>query len=130
MRAKLGDSDQRVRVSSGSTMEHAAAAGPGKPDHLTATEARPAGARRRAPWSSSWLSATAASLVAVGLGGAALLVWWALAFHPAHARLWMVPAGLVLLGTPVLAWLSLLASDPCGRQAPPAPPAAGEYSSA
>ncbi|KAM0824828.1 hypothetical protein ACQ4PT_069949 [Festuca glaucescens] len=56
---------------------------------------------------------TAVCLVVVGLGGAALLVWWALAFHSAHARLWMVPAGLVLLGTPILAWLSLLASDPC-----------------
>lgn len=95
-------------------------AGPEKPEHAGAL-------RRAAPW--SWLSATAAGLVAVGLGGAALLVWWALAFHPAHARLWMVPAGLVLLGTPVLAWLSLLASDPCGRQAPaPAPDSAADTS--
>ncbi|CAL5030465.1 unnamed protein product [Urochloa decumbens] len=74
------------------------------------------------PW--SWL----AGLVAVGLGGAALLVWWALAFHPANARLWMVPAGLVLLGTPVMAWLSLLASGPRGRQA--SPPGAAAYTSA
>jgi hypothetical protein len=52
--------------------------------------------------------------VAIGLGGAALLVWWVLAFHPANARLWMVPAGLVLLGTPILAWLSLcLYAGPC-----------------
>ncbi|KAK8449441.1 hypothetical protein SEVIR_7G219900v4 [Setaria viridis] len=82
--------------------------------------------RRAAPWPR--VSATAAGLVAVGLGGAALLVWWALAFHPAHARLWMVPAGLVLLGTPVMAWLSLLASGPCGRQPSP-PPGAGAYAS-
>uniref|UniRef100_A0A0E0EXB4 Uncharacterized protein n=1 Tax=Oryza meridionalis TaxID=40149 RepID=A0A0E0EXB4_9ORYZ len=67
------------------------------------------------------LAATAASLVAVGLGGAALLVWWVLTFHPANARLWMVPAGLVLLGTPILAWLSLcLYAGPCAavRDAP------------
>ncbi|KAF8702547.1 hypothetical protein HU200_032930 [Digitaria exilis] len=75
------------------------------------------GARRAAPW--SWL----AGLVAVGLGGAALLVWWALAFHPANARLWMVPAGLVLLGTPILAWFSVLASGPTS-------PGAGAYASA
>ncbi|PNT61699.1 hypothetical protein BRADI_5g19060v3 [Brachypodium distachyon] len=79
----------------------AAAAGPGQ---------KPAAAAGKAPSLSSSVVATAASLVAVGLGGAALLVWWALAFHPAHARLWMVPAGLVLLGTPILAWLSLFAS--------------------
>ncbi|CAL5015320.1 unnamed protein product [Urochloa decumbens] len=110
-------------------MEPAEAAGrPEKPQnghgHPEATtravdEAAP---RRAAPW--SWL----AGLVAVGLGGAALLVWWALAFHPANARLWMVPAGLVLLGTPVMAWLSLLASGPRGRQA--SPPGAAAYTSA
>ncbi|KAJ1272352.1 hypothetical protein BS78_06G195300 [Paspalum vaginatum] len=98
------------------------AAGPEKPDQPGATEAA---MRRAAP--RSWLSTAAGGLVAVGLGGAALLVWWALAFHPANARLWMVPAGLVLLGTPVLAWLSILASGPGGRQAPP--PDATAYSS-
>ena len=110
-----------------STMEPAA--GPDeKPDQAgatrvvavdAATDTEAAAMRRAAPWSWAWLSATAAGLVAVGLGGAALLVWWALAFHPANARLWMVPAGLVLLGTPVLAWLSLLASGPGGRPPPP-----------
>ena len=92
-----------------------AAAAPGKP-----------AATAKSSSSFSSVAATAACLVTVGLGGAALLVWWALAFHPAHARLWMVPAGLVLLGTPVLAWLSLLASDPCrccGR-GPAEPPSA------
>ncbi|TVT99710.1 hypothetical protein EJB05_54910, partial [Eragrostis curvula] len=99
-------------------MEPATAAGPAKPNHPGASPTRAGAAVWRAPW--SCVSATAASLVTVGLGGAALLVWWALAFHPANARLWMVPAGLVLLGTPILAWLSLFASDPCGRhQAPP-----------
>ncbi|CAN6229266.1 unnamed protein product [Urochloa humidicola] len=111
-------------------MEPAAAAGrlPEKvPDrHEAARAVDEPTLRRAAPW--SWL----AGLVAVGLGGAALLVWWALAFHPANARLWMVPAGLVLLGTPVMAWLSLLASGPRARQASltPPPPGAAAYTSA
>jgi hypothetical protein len=117
-------------------MEPAAAAAgwpvkvPGHDDPEAAAHAVDAAAeaalRRAAPW--SLVYATVAGLVAVGLGGAALLVWWALAFHPAHARLWMVPAGLVLLGTPVMAWLSLLASGPCGCQcqaSPPLPPPPG-----
>uniref|UniRef100_A0A0E0DHH6 Uncharacterized protein n=1 Tax=Oryza meridionalis TaxID=40149 RepID=A0A0E0DHH6_9ORYZ len=76
----------------------AAAAGPGKAGHHNAGDFHAVAAGGVAPpaettrWPS--LAATAASLVAVGLGGAALLVWWALAFHPANARLWMVPAGL------------------------------------
>ena len=108
-------------------MEPAAAAGqPEKPpDHPEAARGRAdtAALRRAAsPW--SWLSAAAAGLVAVGLGGAALLVWWALAFHPAHQQLWMVPVGLVLLGTPLVAWLSLFASGAgrwLGRPPAPAP---------
>ncbi|KAG8065922.1 hypothetical protein GUJ93_ZPchr0004g40399 [Zizania palustris] len=106
-------------------MEPAAAAGPLKPSHhehhhaaaFHAAAAETPSATARASPCSSTLPATAASLVAVGLGGAALLVWWALAFHPANARLWMVPAGLVLLGTPILAWISLYASGPCGAAA-------------
>ncbi|RLN43083.1 hypothetical protein C2845_PM01G00400 [Panicum miliaceum] len=54
--------------------------------------------------------AAAAAVAGVGLAGAGVLVWWALAFHPAHQQLWMVPVGLVLLGTPLVAWLSLFAS--------------------
>jgi hypothetical protein len=111
-------------------MEPATAAGP--PTQKTSHPAGVTGAgaaMRRAPW--SILSATVVSLVAVGLGGAALLVWWVLAFHQANAQLWMVPAGLVLLGTPVMVWLSLFASDDlCSRQATPPPPAADEYTSA
>nr|CAB3485505.1 unnamed protein product [Digitaria exilis] len=100
-------------------MEPAAATNPAQklPGHGHTEQAVDAAAavRRAAPW--SWL----AGLVAVGLGGAALLVWWALAFHPANARLWMVPAGLVLLGTPILAWFS-------GPS--PTSPGAGAYASA
>ncbi|KAM0876887.1 hypothetical protein ACQ4PT_035879 [Festuca glaucescens] len=69
-------------------------------------------------------SLVAASLVAVGLVGGALLVWWAVAFHRANARLWMVPAGLVLLGTPLVAWLSVFASGPCDRYSSRVPPPA------
>lgn len=113
MHTNLGPRTPRpFQVTSGS-ME-AATARPHKPNHTTATTDNAAKAKAVAT-SFSFLAATAASLVAVCLGGAALLVWWALAFHPANARLWMVPAGLVLLGTPILAWLSLCASDACGR---------------
>ncbi|OEL37615.1 hypothetical protein BAE44_0001364 [Dichanthelium oligosanthes] len=51
-----------------------------------------------------------AAAAGVGLAGAGVLVWWAVAFHPTHEQLWMVPVGLVLLGTPLVAWLSLFAS--------------------
>ncbi|KAL6648882.1 hypothetical protein ACP70R_013106 [Stipagrostis hirtigluma subsp. patula] len=75
--------------------------------------------------------AAAAGIAAVGLAGAGVLVWWAVAFHPTHEQLWMVPVGLVLLGTPLLAWLSLFASGACrwvgrlrdGADQPPVSPA-------
>ncbi|KAG8073276.1 hypothetical protein GUJ93_ZPchr0006g40946 [Zizania palustris] len=54
-----------------------------------------------------------AGVAATGLAGAAVLVWWVVAFHPAHEQLWMVPVGLVLLGTPLITWLSLFASGAC-----------------
>ncbi|RCV07766.1 hypothetical protein SETIT_1G272100v2 [Setaria italica] len=67
----------------------------------------------QAPSSSPAAAAVTASLLAAaGLGGVALLAWWAAAFRRANAMLWMVPAGLVLLGTSLLAWLSVLASGP------------------
>ncbi|KAF8780457.1 hypothetical protein HU200_001581 [Digitaria exilis] len=61
-----------------------------------------------APQRSAW--AAAVGVAGVGLAGAGVLVWWAVAFHPARQQLWMVPVGLVLLGTPLVAWLSLFAS--------------------
>ncbi|WVZ55288.1 hypothetical protein U9M48_005968 [Paspalum notatum var. saurae] len=64
--------------------------------------------RSAEPRAARW--AAAAGVAGVGLAGAGVLVWWAVAFHPAHQQLWMVPVGLVLLGTPLLAWLSLFAS--------------------
>jgi Putative AtpZ or ATP-synthase-associated len=54
-----------------------------------------------------------ASLLLLGLGGAALLIWWALEFHPSNEQLWMVPVSLVLLGTPMIAWLSIFTSSAC-----------------
>jgi hypothetical protein len=57
--------------------------------------------------------AATAGIACVGLAGAGVLVWWAVAFHPTHEQLWMVPVGLVLLGTPLIAWLSLFASGAC-----------------
>ncbi|KAF7062090.1 hypothetical protein CFC21_068728 [Triticum aestivum] len=69
-----------------------------------------------AGWAWSWACcAVAAGVAAVGLAGAGVLVWWAVAFHPAREQLWMVPVGLVLLGTPLVAWLSLFASGACRR---------------
>uniref|UniRef100_A0A0D9VP01 Uncharacterized protein n=1 Tax=Leersia perrieri TaxID=77586 RepID=A0A0D9VP01_9ORYZ len=71
-----------------------------------------AGEGMRVTWS---CMAVAAGVAATGVAGAAVLVWWAVVFHPAHEQLWMVPVGLVLLGTPLVAWLSLFASGACRR---------------
>ncbi|KAF7090448.1 hypothetical protein CFC21_093196 [Triticum aestivum] len=100
---------------------------PQPPDALARDRAG-AVAAAAATWPApAWASTSllAAGQVAVGLGGVALLVWWAVAFHRANARLWMVPAGLVLLGTPLVAWLSVLASGPCDRSRAPPPAALG-----
>ncbi|CAM0944751.1 unnamed protein product [Alopecurus aequalis] len=105
-----------------------AAAGTRKPPPLTALASDPTGAvaAAAAPQASALsLSLVAAGLVAVSIGGGALLVWWVVAFHRANARLWMVPVGLVLLGTPVVACLSVFASGPCERSGVPPPAAVG-----
>ncbi|KAM0904410.1 hypothetical protein ACQ4PT_018021 [Festuca glaucescens] len=74
-----------------------------------------AAAAEESAWSSWAFRAAVAGVAAAGLAGAGVLVWWAVVFHPATRQLWMVPVGLVLLGTPLLAWLSLFASSP-GRR--------------
>ncbi|XP_062192184.1 uncharacterized protein LOC133895710 [Phragmites australis] len=51
-------------------------------------------------------------LAAAAMVGAALLAWWALAFHPSYAQLWMVPLGLVLACTPVVVGVALHFSAP------------------
>ena len=43
--------------------------------------------------------------------GGATLVWWGIYYHPTNQQLWMVPFGLVVLGTPVVASVSILASE-------------------
>ncbi|KAL6847639.1 hypothetical protein ACP4OV_022665 [Aristida adscensionis] len=81
--------------------------------HVVAMEVR-GGEEGKEEEGATWgCGATAAGVAAVGLAGAGVLVWWAVAFHPARQQLWMVPVGLVLLGTPLIAWLSLLASGSC-----------------
>lgn len=47
----------------------------------------------------------------VGIGGVAMLVWWRFKFHPTNRQLWMVPVGLILLGTPLITWLSIFLSS-------------------
>ncbi|KAJ0971181.1 hypothetical protein J5N97_019140 [Dioscorea zingiberensis] len=55
--------------------------------------------------------AITACLLTVSVAGGALLVWWALAFHPSNQQLWMVPFGLVVFGTPIFVWFALFASN-------------------
>jgi hypothetical protein len=62
-------------------------------------------------------------LAAAAVAGAALLAWWAVAFHPTYAHLWMVPVGLVLAGTPPVVCLALRFSGGGGL---PSVPAAGK----
>ncbi|OEL15575.1 hypothetical protein BAE44_0023406 [Dichanthelium oligosanthes] len=111
-------------------MEPAAAGEPRKLPLPPSTTTRPtieisgsmiAAAARQAPSSRVAAAVTASLLAAAGLGGVALLASWAVAFRRANAMLWMVPAGLVLLGTPLLAWLSVLASGPAPQLPPPHP---------
>ncbi|KAF8712687.1 hypothetical protein HU200_028448 [Digitaria exilis] len=60
------------------------------------------------------------------MAGAALLAWWAVAFHPSYKQLWMVPLGLVLACTPPIVCIALrLSGDGRGgssRVPPPPPP--------
>ncbi|XP_062196501.1 uncharacterized protein LOC133899527 [Phragmites australis] len=65
-------------------------------------------------------------LFGAAMAGAALLTWWALAFHPSYSQLWMVPVGLVLACTPPVVCLALHFSDSRvpgkgGAGAPPPP---------
>ncbi|RWW42111.1 hypothetical protein BHE74_00052362, partial [Ensete ventricosum] len=61
----------------------------------------------------AWVVLASGGLLLVGIGGAVLLAWWTLSFHQYNEQLWMVPVGLVLLGTPVLGWLSVFSSGSC-----------------
>ncbi|RCV30367.1 hypothetical protein SETIT_6G088700v2 [Setaria italica] len=57
-------------------------------------------------------------LAGAAVAGAALLAWWAVAFHPTYAHLWMVPLGLVLAGTPPVVCLALRCSGDGGPRVP------------
>ncbi|KAH7664647.1 hypothetical protein IHE45_14G133200 [Dioscorea alata] len=50
-------------------------------------------------------------LLTISIAGGGLLVWWTVAFHPYNKQLWMVPFSLIILGTPIIVWLVLFASD-------------------
>ncbi|CAL4920523.1 unnamed protein product [Urochloa decumbens] len=124
---------QREARGAGAPPKAAGRGGESRPDNGHAVAALETGGgagaehrQGRAAW------AAAAGVAGVGLAGAGVLVWWAVAFHPAHQQLWMVPVGLVLLGTPLVAWLSLFASGAgrwlgrlriAGAERPPVPPA-------
>ncbi|PIA48784.1 hypothetical protein AQUCO_01300012v1 [Aquilegia coerulea] len=50
------------------------------------------------------------SFLVCGVGGL-LLLWWTLEYHRSNTQQWMVPLGLVLFGTPIVVWFSILASQ-------------------
>jgi hypothetical protein len=90
------------------------------PKNVESTGA-PTAAAKRPPPAAAAVTTISLLAAAAGLGGAALLAWWAVSFRRAGLMLWMVPAGLVLVGTPLLAWLSVVASGPEPQQPPPPP---------
>lgn len=49
----------------------------------------------------------------VSMLGGLILVWWEFEYHPTNSQQWMVPFGLILFGTPVIVWFSVLLSDIC-----------------
>ncbi|CAK7348646.1 unnamed protein product [Dovyalis caffra] len=49
----------------------------------------------------------------VSLAGALLLLWWDYEHHPTNSQLWMVPFGLILFVTPVIAWFAAVVSETC-----------------
>ncbi|KAH0465856.1 hypothetical protein IEQ34_005959 [Dendrobium chrysotoxum] len=83
------------------------------------------GARRKSP-SVIWLAASLLLFLS-SAGGGGILAWWFLSFHRENQRLWMVPLGLVVLGAPLLACLSIsFSQDGCRwvvqRSVTPPPP--------
>ncbi|KAH8517024.1 hypothetical protein H0E87_005108 [Populus deltoides] len=47
------------------------------------------------------------------MAGGTLLLWWGYEYHPTNSQLWMVPLGLILLVTPVIAWVAAVVSTTC-----------------
>lgn len=51
--------------------------------------------------------------ILVCMAGGTLLLWWGYEYHPTNSQLWMVPLGLILLVTPVIAWVAAVVSATC-----------------
>lgn len=51
--------------------------------------------------------------ILVCMAGGTLLLWWGYEYHPTNSQLWMVPSGLILLVTPVIAWVAAVVSATC-----------------
>ncbi|KAJ4825424.1 hypothetical protein Tsubulata_010350 [Turnera subulata] len=49
----------------------------------------------------------------VSMVGGFVLVWWEYKYHATNSQLWMVPFGLILFVTPVIAWFAVLVSETC-----------------
>lgn len=50
----------------------------------------------------------------VSITGGLMLCWWEYEHHPTNSQLWMVPFGLILFVTPVIAWFAVLVSETTG----------------
>ncbi|KAJ6710260.1 hypothetical protein OIU74_011194 [Salix koriyanagi] len=51
--------------------------------------------------------------ILVSMAGGLLLLWWGYEHHPTNTQLWMVPFGLILFLTPLIAWVALVGSGTC-----------------
>ncbi|KAJ6404416.1 hypothetical protein OIU84_012576 [Salix udensis] len=51
--------------------------------------------------------------IPVSMAGGLLLLWWGYEHHPTNTQLWMVPFGLILFLTPLIAWVALVGSGTC-----------------
>ncbi|KAL3572177.1 hypothetical protein D5086_026081 [Populus alba] len=49
----------------------------------------------------------------VSMAGGLLLLWWDFEYHPTNRQLWMVPFGLILFVTPVIACFAVVVSGAC-----------------
>lgn len=47
------------------------------------------------------------------MAGGLLLLWWDYEYHPTNSQLWMVPFGLILFVTPVIACFAVVVSEAC-----------------
>jgi hypothetical protein len=49
----------------------------------------------------------------VSMAGGLLLLWWDYEYHPTNSQLWLVPFGLILFVTPVIACFAVVVSEAC-----------------